>query len=467
MSEQPFDIPKTWEWATLGEIAEVVGGVTKDSKKQSDPTYVEVPYLRVANVQRGYLDLSNVATIRVSPAKAEKLTLEPGDVLMNEGGDRDKLGRGWVWDGQIPNCIHQNHVYRARILGGVLHPKLLAWHANGFGRDWFLRNGLQSVNLASISLSRVKEFPVPVPPLAEQRRIVAALEEHVSCVDRGSDLVFRSSVRLARLREATLEHLDSELACYESARLADLLREPLRNGHSAPAVQGPGLPTVSITAVTKGEFLREHVKNTSADPDRVRDLWLRRGDILVQRANTPELVGTSAMYDGPDDWAIFPDLLIRVRVNSEVLPEFIALTLKTRRVRHYFRHSAKGLAGSMPKIDQTTVAKTQIRVPPLDRQAAFVQQARESADRVDRLLGACTAATLRARQLRMSIYGEAFAGRLVEQDPGDEPASELLARIRAQRVVVPKQRGRRTAKELAAPATRAIGTDFQQEELPL
>jgi len=73
----------------------------------------------------------------------------------------------------------------------------------------------------------------------------------------------------------------------------------------------------------------------------------------------------------------------------------------------------------------------------------------------------------RARVLRTAVLAEAFAGRLVERDPADEPASELLARIRAQRVVVPKQRGRRTAKELAAPATRAIGTDFQQGELPL
>jgi len=84
---------------TLGEIADVVGGVTKDSKKQSNPTFVEVPYLRVANVQRGYLELREVATIRVPPEKLRKLRLEPGDILFNEGGDRDKLGRGWVWNG--------------------------------------------------------------------------------------------------------------------------------------------------------------------------------------------------------------------------------------------------------------------------------------------------------------------------------------------------------------------------------
>jgi type I restriction enzyme S subunit len=80
----------------LGEIAEVVGGVTKDAKRQADPSLIEVPYLRVANVQRGRLDLSMIATIRTSSVQAQKLRLEKGDVLLNEGGDRDKLGRGWV-----------------------------------------------------------------------------------------------------------------------------------------------------------------------------------------------------------------------------------------------------------------------------------------------------------------------------------------------------------------------------------
>ena len=93
-----FD-PPDWTWTTLGEIAELKGGVTKDSKREADPGYVEYPYLRVANVQRGFLDLSGVTTIRADRNKAERLFLQRGDILFNEGGDRDKLGRGWVWEG--------------------------------------------------------------------------------------------------------------------------------------------------------------------------------------------------------------------------------------------------------------------------------------------------------------------------------------------------------------------------------
>ncbi|MCX4789383.1 restriction endonuclease subunit S [Streptomyces sp. NBC_01221] len=176
------DLPAGWKWARLGDIASVVGGVTKDSKRQDDPEYVEVPYLRVANVQRGQLVLDKVTTIRVPPTKADSLYLKHGDILLNEGGDRDKLGRGWVWEGQIKNCIHQNHVFRARVAQDEIHPKLLAWHANSFGKAWCDRNGTQSVNLASISLRKIKLLPVPVPPREVQEQLVKTIELHLENV---------------------------------------------------------------------------------------------------------------------------------------------------------------------------------------------------------------------------------------------------------------------------------------------
>ena len=124
---------RRWTWTALGEIAALKGGITKDSKREADPDFVEYPYLRVANVQRGFLDLDEVTTIRADPHKATKLVLEPGDILFNEGGDRDKLGRGWVWEGQIENCIHQNHVFRARLTGGDFDPYFVSMHANTWG----------------------------------------------------------------------------------------------------------------------------------------------------------------------------------------------------------------------------------------------------------------------------------------------------------------------------------------------
>lgn len=193
-----------WPRTTLGAVAEIVGGVTKDSKRQGDPSFVEVPYLRVANVQRGFLDLTEVATIRVPPDKAEALELRAGDVLFNEGGDRDKLGRGWVWSGEIERCIHQNHVFRARLQDGF-EPKFVSWHGNTFGRRWFEEHGRQTTNLASLNLTTLRSFPVPAPPVEEQRRVVAEVERQLSIADAMATEIDHALRRSAALRRSILE----------------------------------------------------------------------------------------------------------------------------------------------------------------------------------------------------------------------------------------------------------------------
>jgi type I restriction enzyme S subunit len=209
-------LPEGWKWCRLRDLADVVGGITKDSKRQADPKYVEVPYLRVANVQRGRLDLEQVTTIRVPPEKADALRLESGDVLMNEGGDRDKLGRGWIWEGQIAHCIHQNHVFRARVKNDAIDPLLLSWAANTIGGRWCELNGKQSVNLASISLNRIRLMPIPVPPRALQPTLciqVQQIDEHVRRLEEATTAALGKAAALRRslLHSAFSGQLTKEL----------------------------------------------------------------------------------------------------------------------------------------------------------------------------------------------------------------------------------------------------------------
>lgn len=193
-----------WQWTTLGAIAELKGGVTKDAKRERDGDLVEVPFLRVANVQRGHLDLSDVRTIRVSEAKAAALVLKEGDILFNEGGDRDKLGRGWVWESQIDDCVHQNHVFRARLLTDRFEPRFVSTHGNTWGRRWFEQHGKQTTNLASINLTTLKQFPVPAAPAAEQRRIVQELNRLDDEITRAEAAIGTMQRRSAVLRRSIL-----------------------------------------------------------------------------------------------------------------------------------------------------------------------------------------------------------------------------------------------------------------------
>jgi type I restriction enzyme S subunit len=169
----PFPLPEGWTSAPLGRIAVIQGGITKGQRRNSGQTLRPVPYLRVANVQRGFLHLAEIKTIEATAAEIEELRLQPRDILFNEGGDRDKLGRGWVWSGEIAECIHQNHVFRARLCVPDIEPKFVSWYGNSFGQRYFLEQGKQTTNLASINMTKLSALPVPIPPINEQKRIVA------------------------------------------------------------------------------------------------------------------------------------------------------------------------------------------------------------------------------------------------------------------------------------------------------
>jgi type I restriction enzyme, S subunit len=177
-------LPEGWVWASLDMLGEIASGVAKGIKRNAGTVVREVPYLRVANVQRGYLDLSEVKTILATERDIEELTLVDGDVLFNEGGDRDKLGRGWVWREEVESCIHQNHVFRMRPYLSELQPELLSHHGNTFGKLWFQNAGKQTTNLASINMTMLRAFPVPVAPAEEQVEVLEQIKAQLDSLDR-------------------------------------------------------------------------------------------------------------------------------------------------------------------------------------------------------------------------------------------------------------------------------------------
>ena len=190
------ELPQGWVWASLDMLGEIASGVAKGTKRDASVVVREVPYLRVANVQRGYLDLAEVKTILATERDIAELTLHAGDVLFNEGGDRDKLGRGWVWREEVANCIHQNHVFRMRPVLPEVLPELVSHHGNTFGKQWFQSAGKQTTNLASINMGMLREFPVPLAPAAEQKAILGQLVlqlDALSVQERSVELSLKQS----------------------------------------------------------------------------------------------------------------------------------------------------------------------------------------------------------------------------------------------------------------------------------
>lgn len=169
------DIRIKWPLKTLGEIAVIVSGVTL-GRTLKGPA-IKLPYLRVANVQDGHFKLQDIKEVDILITEKDKWLLTAGDVLLTEGGDWDKLGRGAVWQGQIKDCIHQNHIFRVRTDNSLCEPYFLSnYISSPIGKAYFQNASKQTTNLASINKTQLKALPVYLPPIKEQRRIIAYLD---------------------------------------------------------------------------------------------------------------------------------------------------------------------------------------------------------------------------------------------------------------------------------------------------
>jgi type I restriction enzyme S subunit len=197
------EIPEHWQVARLDEHAFIQTGAAK-GRRLNDSEVISVPYLRVANVQDGYLDLSEVKYIRIRRSETERYKLQPGDVVLTEGGDFDKLGRGFIWNDQIPNCIHQNHIFAVRVNRDILLPEYLAYLVQSeYGKAYFLSVAHRTTNLACINKTKLSALPALIPRLEEQERIA----ERLKVADKKISAEQQRKSVLQALFQSTLQQL--------------------------------------------------------------------------------------------------------------------------------------------------------------------------------------------------------------------------------------------------------------------
>jgi type I restriction enzyme, S subunit len=195
-------IPKGWKILDLEKVAQIQTGLAKGKKGLKDS--VRLPYLRVANVQDGWLDLTEIKEIEVEQHQINRYLLQDEDILLTEGGDFDKLGRGTIWHSQINPCLHQNHVFAVRVNREKLLPYFFAQQIGSFyGKSYFLSCAKQTTNLASINSTQLKEFPVLLPPFPEQHKIAKILETW----DKSIDLLTQTIGAKRKLKQGLMQQL--------------------------------------------------------------------------------------------------------------------------------------------------------------------------------------------------------------------------------------------------------------------
>lgn len=465
------ELPKGWAEAAAGAVCDVVGGATP---RTDTAAYWggEIPWVTpddLSKDRRKLVDGGRRSLTQMGLESCAATLVPAGTVLFTS-----RAPIGYVAIASRPVATNQG--FKSLTPSDALTSDFLYWQLQYLTET--IRGLGSGTTFAEVSKKVMATVPLRIAPIAEQERIVTAIEEAFSKLDAGEAGLRTVRQLLKRMREAILTAaVTGRLAPQDPAdtpaarlladlgaepvpgmyevpdswawtRLGSMLREPMRNGVSAvKADSSEGLPTFSITAVTTGDFSEKNIKYTAGDWNRASDLWAEAGDLFVQRSNTPELVGTARLYRGTPRAAIFPDLLIRVRAVQQLRPEWLELFMCSPGCRAFVRSQAKGLAGSMPKISQPVLDRLEVPVPPEGEQDRIVTEVERQISFVEACERAVDVGLARSAGLRRSVLKAAFEGRLVPQDPSDEPASVLLERIRAERAAQPvaKRRARQTA----------------------
>jgi type I restriction enzyme S subunit len=423
------ELPRGWIWVKLGEVlADAKPGFPSG---RHNSTGAGVPHLRPMNISRqGRIDLHVLKYVDGE----QGARMGPGDVLFNNTNSPELVGKTAYFD-RNGEWAYSNHMTRVRPSGGI-DGRFLATQLHWLWMQGFYKSILSNhVNQASVSTKAlVTAVDILLPPLAEQRRIVAAIERHFSRLDAGDAFLASAAHRLDATRSKVL---GSAIVGIDTVPLGELLLH-LRYGTSTKcAYDGAGLPVLRIPNVREGRIDSTDLKR-AIDGSTDLSRWLvEAGDLLIIRTNgSRDLIGRLGVVDGAQGMA-FASYLIRARPDPrKLVPEYAFLVFSAPAIRSLIESKAATSAGQY-NLSASSLAALPLPVPPLPEQRRLVAAVEERLSAIDGLRRAMMQANRRTAALRRAILERAFAGELVPQDPADEPAHLLLERIRAEREAPP------------------------------
>ena len=422
------EVPAHWDVTRLKFVASVQTGMAK-GKEYGDKETLVVPYLRVANVQDGYLALDDLATMEIPAAELDRYRLQPGDVLMNEGGDFDKLGRGHVWQGEIEPCIHQNHVFAVRPIG--VSPRWLnAYTGSNAAQFYFMTRSKQSTNLASISSTNIMELPLPAPSAKEQELILSFLERETTKLDaliteQRTLIDLLKEKRQAVISHAVTKGLDPRVPMKESGVecLGDVpahwdlmplkhLTAPGRDIMYGIVLPGPcveeGIPIVKGGDVKPGRLKRDLLNRTTPEIEapfaRARLLpkdivYSIRGSIGDAEVVPEELAGANITQD-----------VARISPAEHIDSTWLLKVMKSWAIFAQLESRTSG--ATIRGINIFDLKRPTIPVPPIHEQQAISEHLTENLSRLDALTAEAQTTIALLQERRSALISAAVTGKI-------------------------------------------------------
>jgi len=428
------ELPPGWASTTLGEVSTTRLGkmLSAKAKHGLQPR----PYLRNKNVQWGRFDVEDIARMDFTDDEFDRFQVMPGDLLVCEGGE---VGRAAIWRGQISGIAYQKALHRVRPEAKI-EPELLLYLFMWLAQTNALEPFVTGSTIKHLPQEDLRQLPVPLPPLSEQRRIVAAIEEQFSRLDAAEKLLAAADRKRSAL--ATRVQSAAFQGAWPEVRLGDLveaIRGVTYRKEQARSEPADGfLPIVRATNIDEELRLEDfvYVPEAVVRPEQ----HLRVGDILVATSSgSSAVVGKSAILR--DEWSgafgAFCGVL-RVREQREVRPAYLARLIASPSIRARWSGLAAGT--NINNLKRDHLSETPVVLPPIDEQQRILADLEQQLSILGAMKSRIEAAQRRSATLRRSILERAFRGQLVPQDPTDEPAAVLLERISKGRAAAESKR---------------------------
>jgi type I restriction enzyme S subunit len=415
----------SWERVRLGEVADVLNGFAfKSSEFSKDGG---MPLIRIRDVG------SQTKQVRYAGDFDSRYIVQPRTILIGMDGDF----RAARWKGE-PALLNQRVCTISVRSRDLYNEDFLLYALPGYLDA--IHGATSSTTVKHLSSETIKQIPLPLPPLAEQRRIVAAIEEQLSRLETAAAALSGGNARLELFRRsAEVSRLNGDWPTRPLAELVDPER-PIRYGILMPKEHiVDGVLYVRVRDFPRGKVLVNELRRTSHEiAHKYRRSSLMPGDVLVSIRGT---FGRVAVAPPELDGANITQDTARVALVSDVNRDYVVAYLRSEAAQRFFRSVARGVA--VRGVNLGDLREMPVPIPPLDEQERVAQDAERASTLIEALSAEVTQAERRSDTLRTAILARAFRGELVAQDPEDEPPSALLRRIAAQGAATRGTLGRR------------------------